>query len=114
MKQIIVLRKDLNMRKGKMIAQGAHASMKATLAHIDDPRVQEWLKGPFAKIAVSVDSEHEMRKLQHDAKRAGLICEEIVDAGRTEFNGVPTLTALGIGPDKPENLDPITGHLKLL
>lgn len=27
-KQVIVLRKDLNMRKGKMIAQGAHASMK--------------------------------------------------------------------------------------
>ena len=27
-KQVIVLRKDLNMRKGKMVAQGAHASMK--------------------------------------------------------------------------------------
>jgi len=27
-KQVIVLRKDLQMRKGKMIAQGAHASMK--------------------------------------------------------------------------------------
>lgn len=26
-KQTIVLRTDLNMRKGKMVAQGAHASM---------------------------------------------------------------------------------------
>lgn len=30
-KQVIVLRKDLNMRKGKMVAQGAHASLKALL-----------------------------------------------------------------------------------
>ena len=30
-KQVIVIRKDLNMRKGKMIAQGAHASMKVIL-----------------------------------------------------------------------------------
>jgi len=28
LKQVIVMRTDLNMRKGKMIAQGAHASMK--------------------------------------------------------------------------------------
>ena len=27
-KQVIVMRKDLGMRKGKMIAQGAHASLK--------------------------------------------------------------------------------------
>jgi PTH2 family peptidyl-tRNA hydrolase len=26
-KQVIIIRKDLNMRKGKMIAQGNHASM---------------------------------------------------------------------------------------
>jgi PTH2 family peptidyl-tRNA hydrolase len=30
-KQVIVMRKDLNMRKGKMVAQGAHASMAAVL-----------------------------------------------------------------------------------
>lgn len=114
MKQIIVLRKDLKMRKGKMIAQGAHASMKATLQHLDDPRVKEWLSGPFTKIAVSVDSEAEFDELKEKAIEADLICEEIIDAGRTEFNGVPTKTALGIGPDTHENLFPITGHLKLL
>jgi len=114
MKQIIVLRKDLKMRKGKMIAQGAHASMKATLLHMEDPRVEEWLRGPFVKIAVSVDSEEEMRELQKAALEAGLICEEIIDSGRTEFHGTLTLTALGIGPDTNEKLDPITGHLKLL
>ena len=30
-KQVIVIRKDLNMRKGKMIAQGSHASGKEFL-----------------------------------------------------------------------------------
>lgn len=114
MKQIIVLRKDLNMRKGKLVSQGAHASMKATLLHLDDPRVKEWLNGAFTKIAVSVDSEEEMLILRDKAIEAGLICEEIIDSGKTEFNNVPTRTALGIGPDTHENLLPITGNLKLL
>ena len=114
MKQIIVLRKDLNMRKGKMVSQGAHASLKATLAHINDPRVKEWLTGAFTKIAVSVNSEEELNELRDNALNAGLICEEIVDAGKTEFNGIPTKTALGIGPDTHDNLSPITGLLKLL
>ena len=113
-KQMLVIRKDLNMRKGKMCSQAAHASLKATLKHMDDPRVKEWLNGPFAKICVSVDSEPEMLDLAEAARDAGLICEVIVDAGRTEFNGQPTLTACGIGPDTNENLDPITGDLKLL
>lgn len=30
-KQVIVMRKDLGMRKGKMIAQGAHASLRVLL-----------------------------------------------------------------------------------
>jgi peptidyl-tRNA hydrolase len=33
-KQLIVMRTDLNMRKGKMIAQGAHASIMWTLDFI--------------------------------------------------------------------------------
>lgn len=37
----------------------------------------------------------------------------ITDVGRTEFNGVPTITALAIGPNKSEDIDKITGHLKL-
>lgn len=114
MKQMLVLRKDLNMRKGKMIAQGAHASIKAILINLEDPRVQEWLQGPFTKIAVSVDSEEELLELERKAIEDGVICEKIIDAGKTEFNGVPTLTALGIGPDTDEKLFLLTGHLKLL
>lgn len=114
MKQMIVMRKDLNMRKGKMVAQGAHASMKALLENMDHPSVKVWLSQAFAKIAVSVDSEQELLEVLDKAKSAGLIATLVTDAGRTEFNGVPTNTCIAVGPATNEDLAPITGHLRLL
>lgn len=118
-KQIIILRKDLNMRKGKMVAQGAHASMAVILdeqrkSHHPTPAVAEWLGGSFTKICVSVDSEDELVQLYTEAVAQGIPCALIRDAGHTEFGGVPTLTAVAIGPEYPEKLDPLTKHLKLL
>lgn len=113
MKQAIVLRTDLKMRRGKEISQGAHASMKATLENLQHPDVVEWLSGTFAKIALGCGSEDEMIELEKRAKEAGLITALIVDAGRTEFNGVPTMTALAVGPAGDEKVNEITGHLKL-
>lgn len=101
------------MRRGKEIAQGAHASMKATLENLDDLRVKEWLSGPFAKICVTVDSEEQLDEIYNRAISAGLIAAMIVDSGRTEFAGIPTKTCIAIGPDSDENLRPITGELKL-
>jgi PTH2 family peptidyl-tRNA hydrolase len=114
MKQVIVLRKDLNMRKGKMVAQGAHASMKATLENLTRPEVVAWLAGAFTKIAVSVDSEDELKQVYENAKQKGLICSLILDAGLTEFDGVPTYTAVAVGPALRNKVDEVTGHLKLL
>jgi PTH2 family peptidyl-tRNA hydrolase len=114
MKQIIVMRKDLNMRKGKMVAQGAHASLKATLENLHHPHVTKWLSGPFTKVCVSVDSESELFEVLAKAQRAGLITTIIKDAGRTEFNGVETYTCGAVGPATDEELFEVTGHLKLL
>ena len=114
LKQMIVMRKDLGMRAGKMIAQGAHASMKALLENMEHPNIKQWLSGPFAKITVRVDSEEELFAVMNAAKAAGLITTLITDAGRTEFNGVPTNTCIAVGPASNEDLAPITGHLKLL
>lgn len=114
MKQIIIMRKDLNMRKGKMVAQGAHASNKIILDYPLDSRVKEWLKGAFTKICVSVDSEDELLLVYGKAKLQNIPCSIIEDSGLTEFNGVPTLTCCCIGPETDEVLNPITGHLKLL
>jgi PTH2 family peptidyl-tRNA hydrolase len=123
-KQTIVLRKDLNMRKGKMVAQGAHASMRAILmlGHREgdrfviplDQRFEPWLLGRFKKICVAVNSEAELLALYQKSQAAGLITALIQDAGLTEFGGVPTYTALAVGPDTEERVDSITGTLPLL
>lgn len=123
-KQTIVLRKDLNMRKGKMVAQGAHASLRAILqlGHRDggtfviplDERLEPWLLGRFKKICVSVNSEAELLTLHERSQAAGLITALIQDAGLTEFGGVPTYTALAVGPDREDRVDAITGSLPLL
>ena len=125
-KQVIVMRKDLNMRKGKMIAQGSHASMKAILDNMDrdvDCRVlyledgsalNDWVTGRFTKVCVSVESEQELEEIYNKAIEKGLLCSMIVDAGLTEFNGVPTKTCCAIGPEWSDKIDEITGHLKLL
>lgn len=108
------MRKDLNMRRGKQIAQGAHASLKVTLENLEHPDVKEWLSGRFTKIAVSVDSYEELMEVVKKAEEAGVVTSVIVDAGLTEFGGVPTVTCAAVGPALPEKLESITGHLKLL
>lgn len=127
-KQVIVVRKDLNMRKGKMVAQGSHASMKAILdimvdkenkkvLHIGMPgyeAIKDWLEGRFTKICVSVNSESELVDIYNKAKEKGMVCSLITDAGLTEFNGVPTLTCCAIGPAWSDEVDEITGKLTLL
>ena len=113
LKQVIVLRRDLKMRRGKEIAQGAHASMKAVLDNLDNAYVKHWLKGPFTKIAVGVDSEQDLLDLVAAAREAGLVHAVIRDAGRTEFGGVPTLTAAAFGPGEPDTISRLTGHLPL-
>lgn len=113
MKQIILIRKDLKMNRGKEIAQGAHASMKATLENMDHPCVVEWLAGSFTKIAVSVSDENELKNIVDSAKDHDIITAMIIDNGRTQFKGIHTLTAAAIGPGPSDIIDKITGHLKL-
>ena len=128
-KQVIVMRTDLNMRKGKMCAQSAHAAMafltnklnfrasiaglnmyKTLLTDVED----EWLRSSFAKICVGVGSEEELNAIATKAKEMNLECHMITDSGATEFHGVPTLTCCAIGPDYSDKIDAITGGIKLL
>jgi peptidyl-tRNA hydrolase, PTH2 family len=123
-KQVIVIRKDLNMRKGKMVAQGAHASMAAILKLGRregnelviplDARIEPWLTGRFTKICVSVNSEAELLAIHQKALANGLVTALILDAGLTEFGGIPTHTAVAVGPDMAVNIDLVTGTLPLL
>lgn len=125
-KQVIVIRKDLKMRRGKEVAQGAHASMAFLTrklsqsdadhhfrdVHLSDAAL-EWLDSSFRKVTLQVDSERELMEVAAAARKAGVECHVITDSGATEFGGVPTKTCLALGPDYDENIDPITGHLRL-
>src|SRR5262245_469758 len=106
------MRKDLNMRKGKMIAQGAHASLKVLLdrgrldgetatATVTVPLTEAmaaWVGGRFTKVCVSVTSQAELDAIYQRAVAAGVPCAMVIDAGATEFHGVPTPTCCAIGP----------------
>ena len=116
LKQVIVLRKDLNMRKGKMVAQGSHASLGAFLEAQDQSAktAYAWFHTLQTKICVGVSSEQELQSVYDRARAAGLPACIITDAGKTEFGGVPTKTAVAIGPADSEAIDKITGSLSLL
>lgn len=118
-KQVLVYRRDLKMRKGKIAAQCAHASMavffrrkRASLGELviplDGP-MAEWSTRRFAKICLSLADESELLAAYEAAQAAGLPCALITDSGRTEFHGVPTRTAIAIGPAANEEIDAITG-----
>lgn len=128
-KQYIIIRKDLGMPKGKMAAQVAHASlaiffnmmkqnikktdqeMEFTLK-VENPFMQDWMMGHFTKIVLYVESEEALKELHQKALDAGLPTVLIQDAGFTHFKE-PTYTAVAIGPDDPEKIQPITSHLKV-
>lgn len=125
-KMIIAVRTDLNMRKGKMVAQGGHAALKFLIENNESDRPDEllvklspaeaqWMfNGMFTKICVGVGSEEELQQLILQAQLKGIEVQSITDVGRTEFNGVATLTCAAFGPDENQILDEVTGHLKPL
>ena len=126
-KQVIVMRKDLKMRRGKECSQAAHASLGAVLQMMErnysgserilrlEPNepITKWLNDSFTKICVSVDSEEELIDIYNQANSARLNTVMIEDNGLTEFHGVKTKTCICIGPDWSDEIDKITKHLKL-
>ena len=148
-KQVIVMRRDLKnakgekVRTGKLMAQAAHASLKAIFDNmrwskmrfgygiVNEAEAQyggnfilnesditdamkDWLTGRFTKICVGVNSEAELLEVYNKSKEKGLICSLITDAGLTEFNGVPTITCCAVGPAWSNEVDEVTGKLPLL
>jgi PTH2 family peptidyl-tRNA hydrolase len=118
-KQVIVIRRDLRMRRGKEIAQGAHASMAWLRQRVLRGLTPSGAAGLVElseverKVTVKVGSEEQLMAVYEQALRAGLVAHLITDGGLTEFGGVPTRTCLGIGPDYDDRIDPVTGDLEL-
>lgn len=122
-KQVIVIRKDLNMNSGKLAAQVAHASMatltkrlekneNSYLLNIKDKNLENWIENKFTKVILYVKSEEKLIEVYNKALEKGLNSYLIEDAGFTVFNK-PTKTCLSIGPCLQEDLIGITDKLQL-
>ncbi len=135
-KMMIVMRRDLKMRKGKIAAQAGHACIDAILSalgkedRLNDIEISsdnivlkdsnkpstplsDWFKFGCAKICVYVDSEEALLDIAKKAKEKGVIASVITDAGMTEFHGEPTKTCLALEPLPAEIADELTGDLPL-
>ncbi|MBI2548986.1 peptidyl-tRNA hydrolase [Candidatus Woesearchaeota archaeon] len=111
-KQVILVRHDLKLPKGKLSAQVAHASLEAALRS-DKDVVKKWRAQGMKKIVLRVENEQELLAYHQKADQAGFTRALITDAGHTVVEP-GTTTCLGIGPDEEANIDKLTGHLKMV
>ena len=117
-KQVILVRRDLQMGRGKAAAQAAHASCEAVFRILEGGSerwrrwLEEWRREGQAKIVLRVESLDELTRLLAEAERRSLPTSLVRDAGRTQLEP-GTVTAGAIGPAPAEEIDRITGHLKL-
>ena len=111
MKQVIVVNASLGLPKGKLAAQVAHAAVSAMLASGREAR-EQWLREGMPKVVVRADTEFVLARLERQAHDARIPAALIHDAGRTV---VPegTVTCLGLGPAEDDEIDRLTGELKL-
>ncbi|WP_295722475.1 peptidyl-tRNA hydrolase Pth2 [uncultured Methanobrevibacter sp.] len=112
MKQVIIVRTDLKMKKGKIAAQCCHGAIGA-YKKSDKEKIRKWENESCAKIVLKVDNLEDLLELKEIAKRNNIANCLVTDAGRTQIPE-STITCLGLGPDEDEVLDKITSTLKLL
>lgn len=131
-KQVIVIRKDLNMPAGKLAAQVAHASWgmfsqnfefiktengyKVEIEFNENNKFHQaskiWFEERFTKVILYVKSEEKLKEIYNKACKKGLPVCFIEDAGFTVFNE-PTITCIGIGPAFSEDLIGVTDKLQI-
>ncbi|BFI73229.1 peptidyl-tRNA hydrolase [Nanoarchaeota archaeon] len=114
-KLVVVVRKDLDIGKGKLCVQVAHAAVECVLEQLkkDKKIVEEWRNEGGKKIVVYVENLDKLMEIYNKSVQEGLNTVLIKDAGLTQLPP-GTITCIGIGPDYEEKIDKITGSLKLL
>ena len=111
-KQVVIVRKDLKLSKGKLAAQVAHASLESYKVSSYENQ-SEWEAWGSKKVVLKCEDIKELLEIQKLVKKSGLPYSLIKDAGKTEIKP-GTITALGIGPAEEDEIDKIAGHLKML
>lgn len=111
-KQMIVVRTDLKMTKGKLAAQCSHAAV-SVIEKVDKKVLSIWKSEGQKKVVVKVKNEEELSTIKAKCEKLKLPCSLIIDAGLTELKP-GTCTVLAIGPAKEEEINKVTGSLALL
>ncbi len=113
-KQIIALRNDIEMSKGKLVVQGAHAAVAAVMITRNKKPffVHRWFKEGQKKVVIRINTLEELLEIKKKAEEMDIPCALIQDRGLTELEP-GTITALGIGPAPERVIDKITGDLPL-
>ena len=111
-KQVIVIRKDLKLDKGKTAVSVAHASLEAYRKSTAVLR-KKWEAYGMKKVVLKANNLYTLKRLYFNAKKDGLPCFLVRDAGKTRVRP-GTITALGIGPAESSKIDRVTGRLKML
>lgn len=112
-KLALLVRTDLDMGRGKIAVQAAHAAVLAVLATRGSSDFGAWLDAGQPKVVLRVSSDEELRALADAASAAGLPVQLVRDAGRTQL-APGTLTCCAIGPARAARVDALTGGLSLL
>ena len=114
MKQVILVRTDLKMRKGKLAGQVAHASIGASRT-VPDIEVETWIKNhDQRKIILKVSNLEEMKEYEQKCIESGLDCVyEVINKGDNQIP-LDAVTCLGVGPADDEILNELFKDLKLL
>ena len=112
---VIVVRTDIVLSKGKLAVQVAHAAVSCVISSKKKHPIlfKKWFQEGQKKVVVKVGSLKELQELKAMADDLGLTTALIADAGLTE---IPpgTVTCLGIGPEREEIIDRVTGKLSLM
>ncbi len=114
-KMVIVMRTDLNMSVGKMIAQACHAAVECSeeAKRTQTKHWRKWRDEGAKKVVLQADSLEELEELSKKAESLNITNVLIQDAGHTEV-APGTTTCLGIGPHQEQFIDKVTGRLPLL
>jgi peptidyl-tRNA hydrolase, PTH2 family len=114
-KQVIVVRKDIVMGKGKLAAQVAHAAVLGVekTRQINQDWLNTWFQTGQAKVVLRVDNLEELIEVEQHARTIHVAAVSVQDSGLTQIPS-GTITCIGIGPGPAELIDKITSHLKLL
>lgn len=112
MKQVIIIRQDLKLPKGKMSVQVSHASLEAAMGS-SKKKLEKWRSEGAKKVVLKVEDRKELLKYKKLAERLKLKTSLIKDAGLTVLKP-GTVTCLAIGPDEEEIIDKVSGKLKMV